>query len=195
MTAMNHLFAGLSASAHGNPGAAYHELFQNGQIITPLDIEARGYRLTARFVVVNDLYKIFELLPVDRSRPARSSFLTFDIKSHGVIVNGTFHEHKAILKSPAPHAGPRRESRWRGKKQLEKSTSAPAARPPKPPPAMFASEDPRYFGRQPVTPRNSGLGERRREFNPGCPAAIAGRSRPATASRRIFHRRRRARLR
>src|ERR1700677_1170063 len=106
---MNHAIFALPAGANSNETgqdkaeSAYHHYYQNGEKISPPDLHIYGYRLTARFVVINDQYRIFELLPTDSSHPARKSFLSYDIKSHGVVVNGAFHEHKNALNSSSPH--------------------------------------------------------------------------------------------
>jgi len=63
------------------------------------DLEESGYRLTVRFVKVSNKYKIFELLHVDSSRAARKCFLTSDIRSHGVVLPGPFHEYVATVRS------------------------------------------------------------------------------------------------
>jgi len=74
-------------------------LFEAGHKVKPLHLERFGYRLTARYVVVGDNYKIFELLPISSAQAAEVCFLTNDIRMHGVIIPGPFQEHKARLKT------------------------------------------------------------------------------------------------
>ena len=80
---------------------AYDRLFRKGEKVSTFQLEKQRYRLTARYVVVGGKYKIFELLPIDSSSEAEVSFLTPDIKEHGVIIPNSYREHKTRLKLPA----------------------------------------------------------------------------------------------
>jgi hypothetical protein len=82
---------------------AYDRLFRTGDKIKPLNLDRCGYRLTARYVNAGGKYKIFELLPIDSAHEAEVSFLTPDIKLHGVIIANAYHEHKARLKISLPN--------------------------------------------------------------------------------------------
>lgn len=82
--------------------ALYIRAYENGKIIRTSELEDFGYRFTARYIVVTPLYKLFELLPIDSSRPANACFMTEDPKLGGVIVSYPFQEHKARLQTWRP---------------------------------------------------------------------------------------------
>ena len=120
----------------------YDHCYQNGEKIVPLDLEELGYRLTARFVVVDDQYKLFELLPSESSRPARKCFLASDNRSHGVIVNGTFNEHKVISNSSKLNPQSTVESK---RLVLKMPAAVMIAKPRESFRQTVTSADPRYY--------------------------------------------------
>ena len=99
ITQFNPLFPKQDGIAQGSDqsGAIYHEYYLHGEKIIPLELEDAGYRLTGRFVVVDNRYKLFELLPIDSSFRASHSFLAPNFRSYGVVIRRTFNEHKAEL--------------------------------------------------------------------------------------------------
>jgi hypothetical protein len=130
-----------------NAGLAYHEDYRLGEKIAVLDLEERGYRLTSRFVVVNNEYKIFELLPLDDLRPAQKCFLALNGKLPGVIVDGAFNEHKAVLNS-SENRSPRsiRILREQPLKQKKRTwPGAAGAKSQEPARQFITTEDARYY--------------------------------------------------
>jgi hypothetical protein len=82
-----------------SPFAFYQHCFDQGKKIKPDELEDLGYRLTARYLVINAEIKLYELLPINSSKAAKHCFLSPDPRLIGVMVSNTFHEHKALLQS------------------------------------------------------------------------------------------------
>jgi hypothetical protein len=97
-TGMNPIIRPLDRSNWVCRQSECERFFEIGQKIKPLHLDRFGYRLTARYVIAGGNYKIFELLPLDSAHAAEVSFLTDDIRLHGVIIPDSFQEHKARLK-------------------------------------------------------------------------------------------------
>lgn len=75
----------------------YNSFYIEGEKIRPEAVEEKGYRFTARYLAVGSRYKLYELLPLNSDKPAQFCFLSPSHRFPGVIVAGSFLEHKAKL--------------------------------------------------------------------------------------------------
>ena len=82
--------------------AFYGHCYLSGNKLRPENLEAMGYRFTARFVNIGHRYKLFELLPQRSGQPADVCFLSENVARRGVIIQDPFHEHKTKLLSMNP---------------------------------------------------------------------------------------------
>lgn len=76
----------------------YIRFFEAGVKVRPAEVMDLGYRFTARYFVVAQEYKLFELLSLKTARPANACFLSTDNKHAGVVIPYSFQEHKAKLR-------------------------------------------------------------------------------------------------
>ena len=149
MVAINHVYCNaiitskLGADAGVASDPKYHEYYQSGEKISLAGLNTRGLRLTGRFMVVSDGYKIYELRLMDGSLDLEKSFLTPDIRMRGVILAGGFSEHKIVAGSNSAPAS--RISKTRPMQTLAMRYSTLCEESGEPVPRVINSEDPRCY--------------------------------------------------
>lgn len=87
----------LSVVKDDETAMLYNRYYDDGEKIKPEAVEQKGCRFTARHLAVGRRFKLFELLPLNSDQPAQVCFLSPSHKLPGVLISGSFLEHKARL--------------------------------------------------------------------------------------------------